>query len=328
MKRIALVFSSVLLASCLDPAASDVTGYSSHVLGHSAHVASLEDDDATRMKLDMNDGIDGELVALHTGFADGIAVTYWDFGTSPASIEPLYRFRRRVKGGADETIGHPDLIDSVPGDMSYSPLRAIYLVYVTSAYDGERITSLRALDDAVELGLVEEPEPTGKFGNCPVMLSSTRVEAGEGVPARKPDTVYYREHRTTHLCLESLLDADVGLFPIPERGPVPAPSAYALQRKNDPVALDEAVFKSDLDGDGDQLDSNVVFSVSPGAPSYSSIWSQVSVIVPASYAWGDSRAQGDLFEKQLWGLQAIDGAVLSSAKTDVIWNRPIRGIVP
>ncbi len=328
MKVLALSCACALLAGCLGPGASDETGYSSHVLGHGARVASLEDEEPMRLKLDMNDGIDGELVPLRSAFAEGAPVSYWDFGTTPTSVEPLWRFRRRVKGGADESVGHPDLIDSVPGDMSYSPLRAIYIVYVTRAYDGERITSLRALDDAIELGLVEEPKPLGKFGNCPVMLSTTRVETGDGSAPRAPDTVYYRERRTTQLCLESLVGADAGTFALPERGPIVAPSAYALQRENQPIALDEAAFKADLNGDGDQLDSNVVFSVAAGGPRYASIWSDVAVIVPASYAWGDSRAQTDLFEQRMWGLEAIEGAVVDSAKTETIWNRPLRGVAP
>jgi hypothetical protein len=67
---------------------------------------------------------------------------------------------------------------------------------------------------------------------------------------------------------------------------------------------------SDLDGDGDQNDTNLVFSVAADNERYRGLWSEVEVTVHASYFFGDSTQESDLFERVNGGLQAREDAVL------------------
>lgn len=319
-----LVASS--LCGCLDGGSADPIGYSSHVLDEDARIPRAEDDMLLMMRIGGNDAVD-EIVPLRTAYAAGRAVRYWDFGTASSSAEPVWVFRRRGTDGAAEAFGHPDLIDSVPGDMGYSPIRALFLVVVTGDYDGQRITSAQALEDAIELGLVEEPMAMAVAVNWPVVLAGTVIEVGEGDAPIEPVEAYYRGRVVMHVPLGGMLE-NVGTFVL-ERGAISTPNVYVLRRQNEVDALDEAVLERDLNEDGDMQDSNVVFSVDAGEAGYTSIWQQVEVIVPPDYAFGDSQAEGDLFVMEEWGLHAKDGAVVEYAPTeDTLLNRPIRYVAP
>jgi hypothetical protein len=52
----------------------------------------------------------------------------------------------------------------------------VFNVPVTSLYKGELITSVAALSEAIELGLVEDPVPDGTFVNMPVVLPEMPIE--------------------------------------------------------------------------------------------------------------------------------------------------------
>jgi hypothetical protein len=314
------------LCACLDADSAEVPGYSAHVLDEGADIPSVEDDPLTAMRIAANSGIamaprgpmmpgapppEPEPVPLHSAYAAGREVRYWDFGEGSDSAEPLWQFRRRSgeDGGAPQEIDHPDLIDSVPGDMGYSSLRMPYLVYVTGRYDGERITSVQALEDALELGLIEEPVAMGVAVNWPVVPKVTTLEMGEGDAPIVPEPVYYRGRVATLLRLGGTAE-NVGVFAL-ERGSISVPSAYVLRRQNELDALD------------------VVFSVDAGQMGYSSLWQQVDVIVPSDYVWGASRAEGDLFVMQEGGgMSAKSGVVIEYAPSEVLLNRPIRYVAP
>ncbi|HMI93810.1 MAG TPA: hypothetical protein VK509_20695 [Polyangiales bacterium] len=276
-------------------------GYSAELRPKGSAIASVDTDVLLKNRILMNDGIETDSVAVRTGFAAGAPVSYWDFGVAPASLEPIWTFVRRAKDGSAEPIDHPDLIDSIPGDMSYSPFRALYEVFVTSAYAGERITSLRALEDAIELGLVEDPAPPTLYVDRPVAPAGTRLP-----PDAMPEPVYYRGRVAAQFRIGG---AGERRFAIPMMGPLSTPNAYALRRHSASAALDEVVWKADLDGDGDQNDSNLVLAVDGAAPGYSALWRPVEVIVPDDYGWGTCRGEADLFERGPAGLQARLGAV-------------------
>jgi hypothetical protein len=296
------------------------------VLPEGARIPRAENDMLLTMRIGGNDAVD-EVVPLRSAYAAGRVVRYWDFGTASSSAEPVWLFRRRNADGMAEPFGHPDLIDSVPGDMGYSPIRALFLVLVTRDYDGERITSAQALEDAIELGLVEEPMPMGMAVNWPVVLAGTVLEVGEGDAPIDPVEAYYRGRIVMHVPLGAMME-NVGTFAL-ERGALATPSAYVLRRQNELDSLDEAVWQQDLNGDGDMQDSNLVFSVDAGEAGYTSIWQQVEVIVPPDYSFGDSQAEGDLFDMEEWGLHAKEGVVVEYAPTAMtLLNRPIRYVAP
>ena len=101
---------------------AESAGYSPEPRAEGARIASVEDDEVLLQRIGNNDGVDA-LVPLHTGFAGGREVLYWDFGKASSRATPVWLFRRHGAGGAAVEIDHPELIDSVPGDSNYSPLR-------------------------------------------------------------------------------------------------------------------------------------------------------------------------------------------------------------
>jgi hypothetical protein len=308
-----LAFSA---AACLDTRGREQVGYSPAVLPRGAKLRDVAENEVLAKRIGMNDAVD-ELVPLRTGYVAGHEVQYWDFGTASASAEPVWLFRKHGAGGEPEPVDHPDLIDSVPGDMSYSPIRAPYLVYVTAAYRGERITSVQALEDAIDLGLLEEPESTKAAANWPVVLAATRLELGADQEPLAPEPAYYR----------GVVVAQLKLGPAQEgfalqRGSVSPASAYVLRRQNEGDALEEGM--SDLNADGDTTDSNVVFSIDATQEGYCALWSQVDVIVPPGYAWGTIRDEAALFQSSDAGLVPIGGAFVSFAESETLLNRPLR----
>jgi len=298
------------LAACLDPVGSERVGYSTELRPASEDVASVEDDDVLKNRIGTNAQVDGR-VPLRSAFAAGHEVRYWDFGSSPTSVEPLWTFMRRDRDGGEDHIDHLDLVDSLPGDDNYSPLRQIFRVFVTDAYAGQRITSLRALEDALELGLVEEPEATESYVDRPVALADAELSAADGGAPTHPEAVYCRGRTATHFRIGG--DAE-RVFPLGRR--VATPSAYALRRQHQALVLDEARWEADLDEDGDQDDSNMIFAFDQSASGYTGLWKRVDVTVPASYGFGDSRAEEDLFEQTDAGLQALADAVISWQETE------------
>ena len=195
---IASIGLMLVASGCFDSRGRESAGFSPLVLPKDAEVPAVDEDEVLAKKIANNDAVE-PLVELRTGYLAGAEVQYWDFGTASASAEPVWVFRRRGAGGAAEPVDHPDLIDSVPGDMGYSPFRVPYVVYVTSAYDGERITSVPALEDAIEIGLLDEPEPMKSAVDWPVVAADTQLELGDGQSPLSPEPAYYRGHLATQL---------------------------------------------------------------------------------------------------------------------------------
>jgi hypothetical protein len=309
----------------LKPEKDDGVLYSSYVLPADAVIPRLEDDMGAAMKLDLNDGF-GTTIPLHSAFVAGMDVQYWDFGTVAAlAAKPMWIFRRQGDDSAQD-IGHPNLIDSIPGDTPYTPLRQIYTVYVTATYNGERITTLRALDDAVDQGIVMSPQPRPNFVNCAVAASTTTMEAGGGADPIKPDATYYRGKIVYQFCPGGFVDG-VGAFSLKD-GNVTAGNAYLVRRTNEGQPLDEMLFKQDLNGDGDMVDTNTIFDSNVRDMTYVSVWHSLDVVVPDTYMFGDAKAESDLFTKQSGQLIGKPGKVLSYKDSGVFLDRPILPVTP
>jgi hypothetical protein len=315
---------SALATACLGAGEVERAGYSPNLRPEHAAIEPVEADERMRKRIDSKDNVDGMQVPLRSAFADGHDIRYFDFGAldAMAAPKPLWRFRRRGVDGTPEDFGHLDLVDSAPGDTGYSPLRALYQVIVTPAYAGERITSFDALEDALEIGLVEEPVALGSYAACPILLADTALEANEGAPPPLATRqLYYRGHVAS--CVGVVNEAGDGTLAFDERGMVPSASAYALRRQNENRALDETLWQADLNQDGDTRDSNLVLALRPGAVAYR----MYDVTVPPVYTFGASRAESDLFERQMLGLHALDGRVIAYADSGtqrllIAWSDP------
>jgi hypothetical protein len=324
MQLLKFVSIALLCSACLDRSDTEAVGYSSFVLESNVEVRALERNPDAKMKLDLNDGLPLGTVPLRTGFVAGHEVQYWDLGQSLTTAKPMWIFLRHL-GDGSEQVEHPPLIDSIPGDTVYSPIRLIFEVYVTPKWALQKFPSLRALEDGVELGLLEEPVAKDVFTNCVVTLKDNILE-GPGEEKFTPTEAYYRGRSVYQFCVGDLA-GNSGQFATKMGAPVFG-NAFLLRRETDAMPLDEGTLKADLNGDGDQLDSNVVFDSNIGDMGYTSLWKNLDVVVDSNYKFGDAQGQDKLFMKMPWGLQGIDPPVIEYKDTTLIINRPLLPVAP
>jgi hypothetical protein len=140
----------------------------------------------------------GGVVTRSTGKAAGTTVMYWSFGAVPVAENfivsaPLYVLADDDgAGNLTPRTDHPWLVDSIPGDSRYSAMRRLIYVPVTPAYDGHVLTSIDALNEAIELGLVGEPKPAGTWRNMPIVPPGTKLELGGTAAPMDATAVYGR----------------------------------------------------------------------------------------------------------------------------------------
>jgi len=187
-----------------------------YVLPPGTAVPSIADSAELVIQIRLNDGLSdsalaasGGVLARASGKAAGATVMYWNFGAAPMSgnyavTAPLYVLvDSDGAGGWIPRADHPALIDSLPGDVRYSPIRRIIYVPVTASYAGQVLTSVDALAEALDLGLVAEPVPAGTWRNMPVVPPDTKLEVGGTVAPVLPTEVYGRGFRVTLFALGS-----------------------------------------------------------------------------------------------------------------------------
>jgi hypothetical protein len=200
----------LVAAGCLDPLVTDVPGASRHLLPAGTEVPSAADNSELARQIRANDGVEDGAVAeadareipRGTGKSAGADVRFWSFGPTTRAPSPLYDFFRRTGPGPEDLeriVEHPSLISALPGDPGYGPVHGINRVVVTDAYNGELITTMEALADAIALGLVEEPVPIKKFVASPIVLPSKTLEVGvttaDGtIVTITPETIFARGH--------------------------------------------------------------------------------------------------------------------------------------
>ncbi|HUS30930.1 MAG TPA: hypothetical protein VMZ53_20610 [Kofleriaceae bacterium] len=156
-------------------------------------------------QIKINDGLSdsalaaaGGVITRSTGKASGATVMYWNFGAAPlaenfVASAPLYVLcDDDGNGNLTPRTGHPYLIDSIPGDPRYSPIRRIINVPVTASYNGQLITSVEALAEAYDRGLVGEPKPGGTWRDMPVVPTGTLLEVSSTVAPAAATEVYGR----------------------------------------------------------------------------------------------------------------------------------------
>jgi hypothetical protein len=181
-----------LLGCNLGPRVDDVEidaapGKDSLLLPPDAIVPSVATNPELVTQIQFNDGLldtalvmTGGVVTRGTAKSGGATVRFWHFGPAPfdtfSVLAPIYIFGRVENGSFKPLTEHPPLLDTIPGDLRYSPMRRVLNMPVTAAYKGEKITSLGALNEAVERGLVEDPIVEGTWINMPVVPPGTKLE--------------------------------------------------------------------------------------------------------------------------------------------------------
>jgi hypothetical protein len=187
------------------PDAPPIDAPPSYLLPSGSAVPSISTNAALVTQIQINDGLSdsalvssGGVILRSTGKAAGATVLYWNFGAQAVAgsfivSAPVYILTE--SDGVTPLATHPMLIDSIPGDDRYSAVRRELLVPVTSMYAGERITTLEALAEAIDRGLVLEPVPKGTWRNMPVVPVGVKLEVGNGNPAVAATEVYGRGYR-------------------------------------------------------------------------------------------------------------------------------------
>lgn len=181
-------------------------GAPQYVLPSTAMVPKTADSLELLTQIQFNDGlVDATLLANNnvivrgTGKSNGTTVRFWHFGPFAVDtysiLAPVY-YLGKVEGGVFTPLAnHLPILDTLPGDLRYSALRRVVNVPVTAKYAGEKITSLAAINEAIELGLVGDPEVDGRWVNMPVVLPGTKLEVGPGNVSIQAKAVYARGYQ-------------------------------------------------------------------------------------------------------------------------------------
>ncbi|HVV82737.1 MAG TPA: hypothetical protein VHE35_06635 [Kofleriaceae bacterium] len=303
--------AAVTSAGCLGPQVGDEPGTGDAVLPAGSVLPSVDDDPALADQIARFDGVDA-LIPRISGFAAGAPIHTWDFGPAPDFAAPVYFVVRHTADGF-EPVGHPSLVDSLPGDPGYSPYWIAYLVFVTDAYAGEVIPSVAAIDEAVARGLVERPMVQPFAVDCPIVASDVRLELGAGQPPLAPPSHFNVKGRTAAYY-------DLGLMAL-DGVRVPETTRYLVRREGG-EPLSEPVRGIDMTGDGDLTDSNDIYDVTPGAPAPTPRCRTVTVAVPADTRSIDTTSDETMADlrdaRQLFAPGPVAGTVVAYAVTDEV----------
>jgi hypothetical protein len=232
---------------------------------------------------------------------------------APDVAAPAYVLVTRQSDGSLERIDHAPIVAAIPGDASYSPFRVVFALVVTDAYRGELVTSADAIEEAVTDGLIESPVVQGEAVDWPIVASDIRLEVGGGQARAASGTMYYRHQTVTYF--------DLGAIPTYDTVRIPIAARYELRRDGH-EPLSEPVRQTDLDGDGDTLDTNDILERASSDPLYSPVCRTVRVVVPETIGSIDttqSDATADLMAaSQLFTPAPVAGTVLAYEVTDEI----------
>lgn len=315
---------ALLATGCLDPLVGDAVERESLLLPAGTPVPALETDAALAAHVDANDGVD-RLVPRLSAFAYGERVWYWTFGPAPVEPLPIYYLVGDDGAGGEMRLGHPGIVDALPGDAGYSPFWRVFHVRTTAIYAGEVISSVAALQEARAAGLVEPARATGGYVNCPIVHADVRLETGGGAEPKAPDVLYCDGHAASVFGFGPVLSLDA-------YGLVPVAPVYVLRREGG-EPLSEPLRGVDMTGDGDTLDSNNVFAVARDEAGYTPLWQVVEVVVPADTGSidtaqdetvADFRAASDLFRKTDGAPEPVAGHVVAVHDAGLLLNCPIQ----
>jgi len=296
----------VFCAGCLEPLVDDDPGYSRWVRPANTPIPSAYDDLQINRKIDLNDGatvptgMTTGTVALKNGFAAGQPVQYWDFGAGKRSASAVYDV---IRCGEGPPIDHPLITDTIPGDTDYSPFRSLYAACATAKYNGEVIASLEAFNDAIDLGLIQDPSGAmpGSWVNAPIVAANVAALLPMG---GKASEAYYRGARVFYFDLQQ----QEGRFPYTAM-PVVTGNVYEVVKPGS-MAPTKVIFAQPPWDPADSTKQN---------PAYSPAWLVVTVTLTAAAAAdetmiGNLKAESDLVTVGMMNALTVkDKAVVASA---------------
>jgi hypothetical protein len=260
------------MIGCLGPQASDQLPEVATIYPSSEGVPALESVPALEQKLLQNQGFKAGLIPLRMGFVDGDPAPYWDFGPGTTHLAPVYVLVTNIAqdgSGFTQLPDHPVLFGVIPGQFGYTPLWQVVLVPITSAYAQERITSVEALQSARDEGLLGNFVDLPAAIDCPIVHRDSRLEEPDG--ERLPKIAYWGGYEVAYF--------DLGFAAIDAENFSGTHDDYYTLRREGGEPLDEGVRGVDMNGDGDLLDTNHVFTSLAGDPAYTPMVRATEVVV-------------------------------------------------
>lgn len=295
--RLVALASLGAVAGCrLGPLVDDQPGASASVLPKDATVPIVTRNPDLATQIAINDGLDSNALLMNgnvitrgtTGFAaDGTQVKYWALGAADLAPTPIYFFGSGDPMSASfMALDHPPLVGAVPGDLEYQPVHTIYRVAVTDKYNGERITTLAALSDAIELQLIQAPVAIKVFVNWPIVRAGLKLEVGGADSPIGPTPVYAHGYAVDSFPLGGVR----GLQPNPF-GILPTSQVSFLRESGKP-AYDPSrpIFQATIPAAPAQTTSN-----------YTPISAVVNVDLVANKPATDIHRDSDLFTRDMNG---------------------------
>jgi len=309
------LLSPALSSGCVDPLTSDAVERPELVLAAGSQVLPIAADAAKTAQIAAHDGLDTTqdgVVRASTGFWNGEAIRFFDFGESSATAIPLIRLvvesadgTHHVGGKTYAELPHPPIFDKVPGDAGYSPWWTVVLLPVTERYAGELLTSFAAVEEARREGLVATEVVSDEVVNCPVVAAEALLQRSVDGAPEAPEQAYYKGKLIRYFSFDHIHT---------DEAVVSAPPMYELRREGgEPIS--EAERGVDFTVDGDLLDTNDVFLYGPGDPEYTGFVRVTSVVVKAGASAVDT--SGDDHDSDL---ESVDDLFDASgvARSDVV----------
>jgi len=313
--RIVLLAACFALSGCLDPLVDDDVPPQGLVLPAGTAVPNAHDDPEIDNQIAANDGVDGE-VKLLSGFAHGQTVRYWNFGPTPSIAAPIFV----LIDGDGNFVDHNTVVETIPGDQGYSPYWAVFTVQVTDQYNGELLTSIAAIREAEELGLVHPPVRQDFAVNCPAVANGVTLDIGTGTPKEPDKWFYWQGQRIKYY--------DLGLMPLDQGVIVPDVPVYVLRREGG-EPLSEPRRGIDITGDGDTVDTNDLFTnepfeINPTTNALSPLCRTVYVAVPSTYGSIDTSGDESVADfrtaTDVFNPDPVPGNVIAFEETNELWN--------
>ena len=320
--------AALMLPACLDPLVSDAVERPYLILPAETELPELTDDPIARAALDRSDGIDGDLIELRSAFAHGERVWYWDLGPASPEPIPLYMLVVADAEGTFETPagkfaalpGHPPLFDAIPGDPGYSPWWTLVLWPVTDAYAGQVVGSFAAMDEAFRQGLVSASITLPVAINCPVVLPEARLETipGDAASVALPNPAFYKGTEVYYFSFGAagITGSSVDVAPL-----------YTLRREGG-EPLSESWRGVDFTQDGDQLDSNDLFTKVPGDEGYSGMVELFDAVVTdgefIDRSGSDAESELDDADQLFNGGEPDPSRTVALHSQGLVLNRPVQ----
>jgi hypothetical protein len=313
--RCVILCLTIATAGCIDARVTDDPVRGAGVLPAGTVLPAIETDPILAAQLEEYDGVSGTVPRV-TSFAGGTVIHTWDFGPAPSFAAPVYMLVRATGPGTFDRVAHNTIVETIPGDPGYSPYWGMYLVYVTARYQGEVLSSVAAIDEAVSLGLVDPPVAQDFAVNCAETAPTISIEVGGGQPPLPPPARF-------NVKGWSVPYYDFGKLPLLDRVTIPEARRYQLRREGG-EPLSEPVRGIDMTADGDVNDSNDVYDLGPTDPMPTALCRTVTVAVAATTASIDTSQDETMAAlnsaTQLFTAAGPRPAVLAYAITDDLHN--------